>query len=204
MRTSVVTDLFAHLTAAPPVVVYLLVGLLVFAEDAVFVGFVVPGETAVLVGGVLASRGVLSLPAVMAVVVAAAIVGDSVGYEVGKHLGARALRWPVLVRRQARVDAARAQLQRRGGVAVLLGRFTAFFRAVMPALAGLSRMPYGRFIRWNAAGGLVWGVAFTLIGYLAGDSYEAVARTVGRGSSAVIAAVVLVALVVWRVRRRRA
>jgi len=108
------------------------------------------------------------------------------------------------VRRQAGVDAARAQLQRRGGVAVLLGRFTAFFRAVMPALAGLSRMPYGRFVRWNAAGGLVWGVAFTLIGYLAGDSYEAVARTVGRGSSAVIAAVVLVALVVWRVRRRRA
>lgn len=199
-----VNRLLDHLGAGSPLLVYGLVGLLVFLEDAVFVGFVVPGETAVLVGGVLAARGVVSVWWVGAVVVAAAVLGDSVGYEVGKHVGARVLRWRVLDRRRDRIDAARAQLRRRGGSAVFLGRFTAFFRAVMPALAGLARMPYPRFLRWNAAGGVVWGGGFTLIGYLAGNSYEAVARTVGRGSAVVIALVVLVVLVLWRVRRTRA
>lgn len=204
LAARVLTRLFDYLGGAPPAAVYTLVGLLVFLEDAVFVGFVVPGETAVLIGGVLAARGAVSLPVVMAVVVLGAVLGDTVGYEVGKHLGARALRWRILARRQDSIDAARAQLRRRGGVAVLLGRFTAFFRAVMPALAGLSRMPYPRFVRWNAAGGLIWGVAYTLIGYLAGNSYQAVARTVGRGSAVVLAAVVVAAVIGWRVRRGRA
>lgn len=199
----VLNRLFAYLGSAPPSAVYALVGALVFLEDAVFVGFVVPGETAVLIGGVLASRGTVALPAVMAVVVAAAILGDTVGYEVGKHLGSRVLRSRLLANRRGRIDAAREQLRRRGGIAVLLGRFTAFFRAVMPALAGLSRMPYARFVRWNAIGGIVWGVGFTLIGYLAGNSYEAVAATVGRGSALALALVVVVGLIGWRVHRSR-
>ena len=72
-----------------PLLALIIVGLLVFAEDALFVGFVVPGETAAVLGGVVASRGVLPLWSVMVVVVLAAIIGDSAGYEVGKHLGPR-------------------------------------------------------------------------------------------------------------------
>ena len=79
----------------------------------------------------------------------------------------------------------------------------AFFRAVMPALAGTAKMPYHRFLPWNAAGGLVWGTGFVLLGYLAGNSYEAVARTVGRDAALVVAALVVIALVVWRVREHR-
>jgi membrane-associated protein len=78
-------------------------------------------------------------------------------------------------------------LQRKGGWAVFLGRFIAFFRAVMPALAGTSRMPYRRFLVFNAAGGLVWGGGFVLLGYLAGNSYEAVAKAAGRDIAVVIA-----------------
>jgi len=78
-----------------------------------------------------------------------------VGYEIGKHVGERVLRWKPLQKRKAGLDSARDLLARRGGAAVFLGRYVAFFRAVMPALAGTSRMPYLRFLRWNALGGLV-------------------------------------------------
>ena len=142
------------LLSAPPALVYVLVGLLVFGEAAVFVGFVLPGETAVVLGGVLASRGEVDLPALILLVAVCAIVGDSVGFEVGRHFGDRVLRWRPLRRHEARLDGARAFLRERGGVAVFLGRWTAFLRAVMPGLAGVSRMPYRRFLVWNAIGGI--------------------------------------------------
>jgi len=135
--------------------------------------------------------------------VAAAIIGDSVGYEVGKHLGTRIIKSRALSRHSERLGNAQDFLRRKGGSAVFLGRFTAFFRAVMPALAGTSRMPYGRFLVWNATGGLVWGTGFVLLGFLAGNSYEAVSQAVGRDLAVVIAAVVLAGLVVWHLRRRR-
>ena len=84
---------------------------------------------------------------------------------------------------------------------MFLGRFVAFFRAVMPALAGTAGMRYPKFLAYNAAGGIVWGVGFVLLGYLAGNSYAAVECTVGRGAAIGVAAILLVALAVWRVRR---
>ncbi len=188
-----------RLLSVSAVWVYVVVGLLVFAEDALFVGFVLPGETAAIIGGVDASRGHVSLVGIAVVVVAAAIIGDSVGFEVGKRYGPRALKWSVFDKHRARLHRAQDLLARRGGMAVFLGRFTAFFRAAMPALAGLSRMPYRRFITYNAIGGLVWGIGCVLLGYLAGNSYEAVAKTAGRISAIVVAGIVVVALVAWRI-----
>ena len=176
-------------------VVYGLVALLVFAEDALFVGFVVPGETAAVLAGVDASRGHIRLWVAIVVVVAAAIVGDTVGYEVGRHLGTRVLHWRRLDRLRDRLGHAQEFLARRGGAAVFLGRFVAFFRAVMPFLAGTAEMRYPRFLAYNAAGGVCWGTGFVLLGYLAGDSYKAVEHAVGRGAA--------VAVLVWRLRRRR-
>jgi membrane-associated protein len=185
------------------VTVYLVVGLLVFTEDALFVGFVVPGETAAILGGVAASRHHASLPILCAVVVAAAILGDTVGYEIGARFGPRLLSTRVLRDRRERIDAARRILARRGGPAVFLGRFVAFLRAVMPFLAGTAHMPYRRFLAYNAAGGLVWGVGSVLLGYLAGNSYTVIEKTFGRAAALVVAAVVVIALVVWSIRRRR-
>ncbi|QCB97351.1 DedA family protein [Arthrobacter sp. PAMC25564] len=186
-----------------PVLALVLVGLLVFAEDALFVGFVIPGETAAVLGGVVASRGHVELWVMMVLVVVAAIIGDTVGYEVGKHFGARVLNMKVLDKRRAQLEKAQAFLRRRGGSAVFLGRFTAFFRAVMPALAGTSRMHYPRFLVFNAAGGLVWGTGFVLLGFLAGNSYEAVAQAAGHDITAVVAAVVVIGFIIWRVRKAR-
>ncbi len=86
---------------------------------------------------------------VLVTVIAAAIAGDSVGYEVGRRFGPRILRSRVLDKRRERLDEARHFLARRGGSAVFLARWVAFFRAVMPALAGTARMPYARFLVFN-------------------------------------------------------
>jgi membrane protein DedA with SNARE-associated domain len=184
--------------------VYGLVGLLVFVEDALFVGFVVPGETVAVLGGVAASLGHASLAVMMVVVVGAAIVGDTVGYEVGRLLGTRILRSRLLARRGERIDAARDQLARRGGSAVFFGRFVAFFRATMPALAGTAGMRYPKFLAFNAAGGLIWGIGVVLLGYLAGNSYSTIEQTYGRATALIALAVIVIAVVVWRIRRRSA
>ena len=182
----------------------LVAGLLVFAEDAVFVGFVVPGETAAVLAGVAAGVDHVPLAVAIVVIVAAAIIGDSVGYEVGKAwLGPALDRMRFLDKHRPRIDQAQDFLRRRGGVAVFLGRFTAFFRAMMPALAGASDMHYRKFLLWNALGGIVWGSVFVTLGYLAGNSYHHVEKVVGRGFAIGLAVIVVAALVVWRVRSEK-
>lgn len=187
----------------PPLAAYVVIGALVFGEAAIFIGFILPGETAVVLGGFLASTGDLSITVLCILVFLCAVVGDSVGYEVGRIFGPRIVTMRLFRRHETRLNRARAMLRERGGPAVFLGRFTAFFRAVMPGLTGLSEMPYGTFLIWNALGGLIWGVGFSLLGYFAGASYERVATDVGRGTAVAIAALVIVGLVVWHLRRRR-
>ncbi|MDT5025315.1 MAG: rane-associated protein [Micromonosporaceae bacterium] len=197
------TRILNQLLGLHGVVVYVIVGGLVFAEDALFIGFLLPGETAAILGGVAASRGNVSVTVVCLVVVVAAIVGDSVGYEIGARYGTRLLSLRILRRRQDRIDAARETLARRGGPAVFVGRYVAFLRAVIPFLCGISHMPYWRFLAFNAAGGLTWGIGSVLVGYLAGNSYAAIERTFGRAVALVVAALVVIGLVVWIIRRHR-
>ncbi len=182
---------------------YVLVGALAFAEAALFVGFVLPGETAVLLGGVLAHEHRVSLPVIAAVAVLAAITGDSVGYEVGRHFGTRLLASRVFANRRAGVEKAQQALRRHGGKAVFLARFTAFLRAVMPGLAGTARMPYRRFLAFNAAGGLIWATGVTMLGYQAGASYHQVEQVAGRASEIILALIVVAVLGFVIARRRR-
>jgi membrane protein DedA with SNARE-associated domain len=188
----------------PGGLVLLIAGLAVGLEDALALGFVIPGESVALLAGAAAKLGHVSLTAVLVVVIAAAIIGDTVGYEIGRHVGPSVLRVRFLARRRARIEDARAFLGRRGGSAVFLGRWVAFFRAVIPFLAGTARMPYPRFLAWNAAGGITWGATVVLLGYAAGASYAKVEQAFGRDAAFVVLALVLVAVVVWRIRRHRA
>lgn len=187
----------------PPAAAYAIIAALVFGEAAVFIGFVLPGETAVVIGGFLASISRLNIAAVCVLVVVCAIVGDSVGYEVGRLFGPRIVASKLFRKHEARLEKARTMLRVRGGPAVFLGRFTAFFRAVMPGLAGLSQMRYRTFLVWNALGGLAWGIGYALIGYFAGASYQAVAGTIGKDAAIGVGVIVVVALIVWIIRRRR-
>lgn len=196
-----ITDWLANSSGAA---VYAIVAALVFCEDALFFGFVLPGETAAVLGGVIAGQGKVSVYWLCATVVLAAIAGDSVGYEVGRRFGPRILQTKALRGHQQRIGQAQEFIRRRGPAAVFLGRFIAFFRALMPALAGISRMPYPTFLLFNALGGLVWGVGFTLLGYFAGTAYKQVEKTAGTAVAVVVAVVVVAAVVVWQVRRHRA
>ena len=197
------SGLVDRLLGIPGWAVLLVVGLIVFAEDALFIGFVLPGETAAVLGGVAAKFGHVSLGGVLAVVIGAAIVGDSVGYEVGRALGPRVISHRYLDGRRERLEAAQRFLARRGGMAVFLGRWVAFFRAVMPALAGSARMPYRRFLVFNAVGGIVWGAVVVALGYAAGASYTSIEGYLGQGSAALVAVVVVLALAIWAIRRHR-
>jgi membrane-associated protein len=198
--SSAIVDPLLNLHGTPA---YALVGVLAFAEAAIFIGFVLPGETAVILGGVLAYRHSVSLSVMMALVVVAAIAGDSVGYEVGKRYGERLLGLKIFAKHQKALQTGRQRLRDKGGQAVLLARFTAFLRAVMPGMAGTSGMPYRRFLVWNAAGGLIWGVGFTLLGYLAGASYQKIENYAGKLSELILAVVIVGALALFVRGRRR-
>jgi membrane-associated protein len=197
-----VNNILDALIGVPAPLVLTVIAGLVFGEAAVFLGFVLPGETAVLLGGFMASTGQLSVVTLAVVVVLAAIVGDTVGYEVGRRFGPRLLTTRVGRKHEVRLVSARAFLDGRGAPAIFLGRFTAFLRAVVPGLAGLSKMRYRRFLAWNAVGGLVWGTGCVLLGYFAGDSYQQVGQWLGRTGAIVIAVVVVLAVLVWHRRRK--
>ena len=195
-----ITDALLHLHGP---VIYAVVAALVFAEAALFFGFVFPGETAIVVGGVLASQQRVSLPILLIVIVVSAIVGDSIGYEIGRRFGDRLLDTKALRKHRGKLGTAQDLLRRRGALAVFIGRFTALLRAIMPALAGSARMPYGRFLIFNALGGITWGVGFTVGGYLAGTAFEQVAQWAGRVLAIAVAVIALVAIFVWWLRRKR-
>jgi membrane-associated protein len=199
-----VSSLVDKVLALHGLAVYAVVGGLVFAEDALFLGFVVPGETAAVIGGVAASRGNASVVIVCVVVVFAAIIGDTIGFAVGTRYGDRLLHSRALRRRATRMERAEELLRRRGGTAVFIGRFIAFLRSIMPFLAGSSHLRYRRFAVYNAAGGLVWGVGSVLLGYLAGNSYKAIERAVGPVTAIIFAVLVIAGLIAWSVRRHRA
>lgn len=179
---------------------YVLVGFFVAAEASIMLGFVFPGETAAILGGVLASTGGVSLPGMVVTVVLCAIVGDSIGYFVGARWGPRILEFGPLRKRQRGIDRGLQELSRRGALAVFLGRFTAFLRAVVPGLAGMSSMHYPTFLAANAAGGIVWGTTFVLLGYFVGQKVE---QATGIASYILLGVIVLVvAFLVVRHRRK--
>ncbi len=147
----------------PPAVALLLVFALP-ALEAAFVGFIVPGEIGVILGGVLANQHKLPLWAALVAGIAGAVIGDSVGYEIGKRYGERILtKIPNRILKQEHLDRAEESVRRNGGKAVFVGRFTAALRVLVPGFSGMSRIPYGTFLAWNAAGGALWATAFVLL-----------------------------------------
>jgi membrane protein DedA with SNARE-associated domain len=183
---------------------YVVVGSLTLLEAAAFVGLFVPGETALLLGGVLAWQGRVSLPVMIGAAAAGAIVGDSMGYELGRRIGPR-LRNGRLGRRvgEARWAKADHYVATKGGRAVFVGRFVGLLRALVPAVAGASRMPYRRFLPANAVGALIWAPGFVLAGYLAGSSYRVVERWAGGATLLVVFLTAAIAGTVALARRKR-
>jgi membrane protein DedA with SNARE-associated domain/membrane-associated phospholipid phosphatase len=175
-------------------------------EASVFLGFLFPGEIAVILGGVLAFHGHVALLSVIVAAVTGAIIGDSVGYFVGRRWGRQILRGvgrrvPFLRHRiDEHLESAQTYLRRRGGAAVFFGRFTAALRVMVPGLAGMAELPYGQFLLYNAAGGLLWGTGFVLLGYFAGEAWPRVAGGASKVGLALLV-LVLMGLIVVRILR---
>lgn len=188
-----------------PNIALILVFLLPFFEASIFLGFILPGETAVVVGGFLAYEGKVPLVLVFVLAIAGAILGDSVGYEVGKKWGDALLdKAPKRIVKPAHVVQGKQLINRLGGRAVFAGRWTAVLRALVPSLCGTAKMRYRTFLLWNALGGVSWATAFILIGYLAGTAWK---RVEGYANSAgyVLFGVILVAAIgftLWNRRRQ--
>jgi membrane protein DedA with SNARE-associated domain len=176
---------------------------LVAAES---MGIPLPGETAIIAAAVLSSsRHDFSIVSVIVVASAAAIIGDNVGYWIGRTGGRRLLeRWGPLHRYSQRVlPPAERFFQRHGGKAVFLGRFVSLLRVTAAWLAGITHMPWWRFFVWNAAGGIVWATGVALVAYYAG---KAAADAIGRygayagGAAVVLALAAVLGMRYWRRR----
>ena len=183
------------LTSLPAPLVCGVIFLLALGETAAFAGLAVPGETAVVLGGVVAFEGRIPVAAMAASASVGAILGDSIGFYMGRRLGTKVLggRLGRLLGKE-RVEATMKRIKAGGIRAVILGRFVGVLRAVMPFAAGSSGMSYGRFLFASVLGATLWGTGFTLVGYLAGNSWQRVEHYVGRAST--VLAVVLVTVVV--------
>lgn len=181
--------------------VYLVPALLVFGESAFFLGLVLPGETSLVVAGFLAGSGHARLAVLIPVAVAAAVLGDVVGYVIGRRGGPalRRTRAAQLIPESAWLRGER-WLDRRGAAAVAGARFVAVVRALMPTLAGIGGLSLRRFLVADLVGGAAWVSAATGAGALAARLGINVAGWLTYGPFVFVAVVATVAL--WRLRRR--
>jgi membrane protein DedA with SNARE-associated domain len=174
---------------------------LVAGESA---GAWIPGETALIVAAALASRGKLSLPIVIGVAAAAAIVGDNVGYQIGRR-GLRPLAnrpGRLAARRRRLIERGEEFFARRGAAAVFFGRWLPGLRVVTSWLAGAEQMPWPRFLFWNALGGIAWATTIGCLAYVLGQSASGSLGAIGFIGVAVAVLVYLGAYLRRRLRRR--
>lgn len=178
---------------------YLVIFLVLALECQPLLGFIVPGESLVLLSGFLAGEGLLDPGVVIFVISVAAILGDSVGYELGLHLGREWLlkQGKRFGLRQEHLDRADGFFVRHGAQAVFGGHFMHLLRALMPFVAGARHMRYRRFFLFNAAGCILWASVFVCLGYAAGESWRVAAKWIGRGSEIAGGALLLAITLSW-------
>jgi membrane protein DedA with SNARE-associated domain len=189
------TDLFARYG-------YFVVFFGVLLENA---GVPVPGETILLAGAALARFGHLSLPQVIIVAIMGAVLGDNIGFLIGRH-GGRVLveRWG---RRfglpPARLAEFDAFFARHGAKTVFIARFVTGLRVVGAVLAGASTLPWGRFLLFNAAGAVAWASTFGAVGYALGYSWETIERWIGHVGLALLIVLAAAGVLAFARSRRR-
>jgi membrane-associated protein len=150
--------------------VYALLFAIVFVETGVVVMPFLPGDSLLFVVGTLCGAGLLSLPLAMAILIAAAILGDQTNYSIGRHLGPKVFQWEQSRWfNKAAFDKAHAFYEKYGGVTIILARFMPFVRTFAPFVAGVAAMTRSRFTLFNVVGALVWVIGLTSAGYFFGN-----------------------------------
>jgi membrane-associated protein len=168
-------------------------------------GVPVPGETALIAAAVLAHKGHYPLWAVIVVAALAAIIGDNVGYWLGREGGRKLLdRWSVTRKHAAKAfPPAERFFERHGPKAVFFGRFIAILRVTAAWLAGISHMSWWRFTFWNALGGILWATAVGLLAYWAGQKVADAISRYGLYAVVALIGIAVIGYVVLRVVRKR-
>ncbi len=164
-----------------------------------------PGETALVAAAVLASQGHLEIWLVILIGACSAIVGDNIGYLLGRRLGREVLvtRGPFHEQRARVIEVGDRYFKRHGAKTVFIGRWIAWIRFATAWLAGINHMPFRVFFPWNAAGGISWAITYGLLGYFGGQAVINVAESVGIVAAVVLALVIVGGFVAARVRERR-
>jgi membrane-associated protein len=166
-------------------------------------GIPVPGETALVAAGVLASHGDIHIERIIAIAALAAMLGDNVGYAIGRTGGRRLLERDGLLAHHRRriLEHGEPFFERHGAKAVFLGRWIAVLRIAAAWLAGVHRMPWRRFLFWNALGAIAWATSVGLLAYYLGPAAERVFHVVGLAGVSV-AVLVAAGVALWRMRQR--
>jgi membrane-associated protein len=150
--------------------VYALLFLVIFTETGVVVMPFLPGDSLLFVVGALAGAGLMNLPLVMVLLVAAAILGDQVNYSVGRYVGPKVWQWEQSrFFNKAAFEQAHAFYEKYGGITIILARFMPFIRTFAPFVAGVSAMSRAKFTVYNVVGALIWVIGLTLAGYWFGN-----------------------------------
>ena|SRR3989344_9247582 len=151
--------------------------LIVFAESGLLIGFFLPGDSLLFVAGFLASQGYFNIWLLAAVCLLGAVLGDSVGYAIGKKMGPRLFRREdSLLFHKDNLNRAKTFYDRHGGLTIVLARFLPVIRTFAPILAGVGRMRYPLFFFYNIIGGILWVLGLTSLGFVLGNTVEDVDR----------------------------
>ncbi len=203
-------DLFLHLDKHLYTLVteygtwsYLILFTVIFCETGLVITPFLPGDSLLFAAGAIAALGALRVEWLIALLIVAAIAGDTLNYAVGHFIGPRALTSNNRFLKKEYMDRTQRFYEKHGGKTIILARFVPIVRTFAPFLAGVGIMSYSRFVVYNVVGGVVWVVLFTLAGYFFGNL-----AFVEKNFSLVILAIIFLSLVpavveIWRDRRQQ-
>jgi membrane-associated protein len=142
---------------------------IIFMETGVVVTPFLPGDSLIFAAATFAARGSLDIWALFILLTVAAIAGDTVNYWIGHKIGAKAYTGEIRWIKKEYMERTQAFFEKHGGKTIFLARFVPIVRTFAPFVAGVSRMPYGYFIRWNIIGGISWVAIFCFLGFFFGN-----------------------------------
>jgi len=171
---------------------YALIAGIIFLDRGAFTGIVIPGDLFLALGGIFAARGDLSLPVVMVVGLVAGVAGETLSYWLGRKWGLRIVRHlPLANRFEKHLDSAKDYFDRHGGKTVFIGRYVSVAGTFMPFAAGMSEMPFAKFLLFDAVAIAAWAVGMSLLGYFLNSQIELVDRIISDFGWLLLAAAVL-------------
>lgn len=173
------------------------VALIVFAESGLLIGFFLPGDSLLFTAGFLIHTGLLpiNLYLFIAIIFAAAVLGDSVGYTFGRRVGRKVFERPnSKLFKQEYLQQAEIFYEKHGGKTIILARFIPIIRTFAPIVAGTAKMPYHTFLTYNIVGGFIWTAGVTSLGYVLGAWFESMGIDIDHVLLPIVLVIILISV----------